>query len=297
MPPIFSSNRIAPIGRSMPRFVPIPISPSRRAPASVSSVASRYSWPRSARASTTTPARNSSSIPATSTPRGLEGIVKRIRPSAESSCGPVKTSPDGMLRLPSELTHVRPPTRSRRSVPSASIRSSSAPLSRSISRACRSRSSPHAASGSVAVEEQRALDERAELGRAHARLLGRGGRRPERAAPAACASAPRGSAPAPARRGPGAPGRRPRAPSCCPAPGSRARRRCPPPRPARRARTRRGGGPARPPTSPRPGRAAPCAAAARRRGPAARAGARAAAARRAWSSETTTCWPGCASRQ
>ena len=41
VPPIFSSNRIAPIGRSIPRFVPIPISPRRRAPGSVSSVASR----------------------------------------------------------------------------------------------------------------------------------------------------------------------------------------------------------------------------------------------------------------
>ena len=32
MPPIFSSNRIAPIGRSMPKLVPIPSSPRKRAP-------------------------------------------------------------------------------------------------------------------------------------------------------------------------------------------------------------------------------------------------------------------------
>ena len=32
MPPIFSSNSVAPIARSMPKFVPIPTSPSRRAP-------------------------------------------------------------------------------------------------------------------------------------------------------------------------------------------------------------------------------------------------------------------------
>ena len=38
MPPIFSSNRIVPIGRSMPKLVPMPSSPRRRAPASVSSV-------------------------------------------------------------------------------------------------------------------------------------------------------------------------------------------------------------------------------------------------------------------
>ena len=37
MPPIFSSNRIAPTGRSIPKFVPIPISPSREAPSSVAS--------------------------------------------------------------------------------------------------------------------------------------------------------------------------------------------------------------------------------------------------------------------
>ena len=30
VPPIFSSNRIVPTGRSMPKFVPIPISPSAR---------------------------------------------------------------------------------------------------------------------------------------------------------------------------------------------------------------------------------------------------------------------------
>ena len=82
---------------------------------------------------------------ATSTPRGLEGIVKRMRPSALDSCGPVKTSPEGMLRLPSELTQVRPSTESVRSVPSASMRSSRAGARRSISRAWKWRSSLHAA--------------------------------------------------------------------------------------------------------------------------------------------------------
>src|SRR3954468_24088457 len=66
-------------------------------------------------------------MPSTATPRGLEGIVKRIVPSAESSTGPVKTSPEGMLRRPSEFTHVRPPTRSPRAVASASMPHSLAP--------------------------------------------------------------------------------------------------------------------------------------------------------------------------
>ena len=41
VPPIFSSKRIAPTGRSMPKFVPMPSSPSRLAPSSVASVARR----------------------------------------------------------------------------------------------------------------------------------------------------------------------------------------------------------------------------------------------------------------
>ena len=75
VPPIFSSSRIIPTGRSMPKFVPIPISPSSEAPSSVASVSRRYSSPRSARASTTRPASKRSSIPSTATPRGLDGIV------------------------------------------------------------------------------------------------------------------------------------------------------------------------------------------------------------------------------
>jgi hypothetical protein len=47
--------------------------------------------------------------------------------SALVSTGPVKISPLGMLRRPSELTQVRPATDKVRSVPSASMRSSRAP--------------------------------------------------------------------------------------------------------------------------------------------------------------------------
>ncbi len=60
-------------------------------------------------------------------------MLNLIRPLADVSCGPVKTSPLGMLRWPSELTQMRPLTFSVRSVPSASMRSSCASRSRAIS--------------------------------------------------------------------------------------------------------------------------------------------------------------------
>ncbi len=41
VPPIFSSSRIIPTGWSMPKFVPMPISPSSDAPSSVASVSRR----------------------------------------------------------------------------------------------------------------------------------------------------------------------------------------------------------------------------------------------------------------
>ena len=81
-------------------------------------------------------------------PAGAERTVKRTRPLALSSSGPVKTSPLGMLRLPSELTHVRPATPSVRSVPSASRRSSRAPLRRAMRRSWKARRPPHACTGS-----------------------------------------------------------------------------------------------------------------------------------------------------
>ena len=148
VPPIFSSSRIIPVRRVMPVFVPMPSSPSRRAPGSVSSVASRCSAPRSARASTTRPSSKRSSTPATSTPPWLVGTVKRTVPVADASCGPVKTSPEGMLRRPSELIQVRPETSRVRSVPGAWRRISRTVESRSTRRAWRSESACQAATGS-----------------------------------------------------------------------------------------------------------------------------------------------------
>ena len=110
--------------------------------------------------------------------------MKRITPSADVSCGPVKTSPEGMLRLPSELTHVRPSTFSRRSVPGASMwisRRRREPLDQP--RLERAQLAPRG-DRVVAVQEQRALDEVLELARAHPGLLGGGRGRPQRDRPA-----------------------------------------------------------------------------------------------------------------
>ena len=249
--------------------------------------------PRRARRapSTTRPSRNSSSIPATSTPRGLDGIVKRMRPSAESSSGPVKTSPEGMLRLPSELTQVRPATDSVRSVPSASMRSSRAPASRSISRAWQRAQLAPGGDRVVAVEEQRALDERREIAPSHIPACwAPAARRPQRPAPAARQRSSRtgararaarairaGSTPASARVLAGAWIAQQRV-------GARASASSAGGKPSRwtsRAAAR----------TPRLRRAAPRAAAATPRARAAPPGARAAAAPRAWSSARAPAGP------
>ncbi len=60
----------------------------------------------------------------------------------------MKTSPEGMLRLPSELTHPRPFTPISRDVPGASIRSVDAFATRVMSVSWNARSSPQDATGS-----------------------------------------------------------------------------------------------------------------------------------------------------
>ena len=76
-----------------------------------------------------------------------DGKPQRRRPVAESSTGPVKISPDGMFRLPSELIQVRPATERVKSVPSASIRIERTPDMNSTRPACRRPSSCQAAAG------------------------------------------------------------------------------------------------------------------------------------------------------
>ena len=173
-----------PSGASMPKLVPMPISPRKREPSSVASARCRYSSPTAARAETTSPSRSSSSTPSTSIPAGAERTVKRTWPLALCSCGPVKTSPLGMLRLPSELTHVRPATLSVRSVPSASRRSSRASRRRPISALLEGAQAAPRRDRVGLVEEQRAAHEGREVLERHAGLRGQRLGRPQRRAPA-----------------------------------------------------------------------------------------------------------------
>ena len=128
-----------PTARSMPKFVPMPSSPSRRAPASVASIACRYSSPSSARADTTTPlAELQRDARRPRTPRGRRRDVEADAPlGGRPRRGPVKTSPDGMLRRPSELIQVRPATESVEVGPARPRSASPRRLAmRSISPAC-----------------------------------------------------------------------------------------------------------------------------------------------------------------
>ena len=162
------------MARSIPVLVPIPSSPRNRAPASVASAACRCSSPTSRvrRHDLTVlegelDARHLGAAP-------VEGTSKRIVPLAECSCGPVKTSPLGMLRRPSELIQVRPATFSRRSVPAVSMWISRAWREPLDHPAWRARSARHAAPGRAGRGTARARRSR----RNHARDI-----------PACCASA------------------------------------------------------------------------------------------------------------
>ena len=185
----------------------------------------------------------------------------------------------------------------RRSVPSASMRSSLAPREPLDQPRLRVVQLAPGGDRVVAVEEQRALDERGEVAGRHARLLRAGRRRPHRPAPAPLHRQLAQRLPR-ARRA-----RQPRRVDArqlarvlgrhgCAAgsPSPRCRR-------ARRARGRRGGRRAPPPSSPRSGRAATpaCAGHASRsrisRWSASSSGAACVVER------TSTCCPGCTSRQ
>ena len=117
-------------------------------------------------------------------PRGLDGTRSGSCRWPSPRAGPVNTSPLGMLCFPSELIHVRPSTRRRRSVPSASIRISRASASRSTSPCWRVAQLAPGADRVGTVEEQRPLDERLVVVFAHPRLLRERRRRPQRPAPA-----------------------------------------------------------------------------------------------------------------
>ena len=150
VPPIFSSNRIVPIGR---------VDAEVRADADLAEAARAVVGGQralqvvvaalGARLDDLAVAELELDAVDVDARRATSGTVKRTRPFALRSSGPVKTSPLGMLRLPSELTQVRPSTLerqvgARRPRCAARARRAGARSARSW----KARSSPQAATGS-----------------------------------------------------------------------------------------------------------------------------------------------------
>ena len=145
----------------------------------------RYSSPRSAPASTTLPASNRSRTPATSRPPTIAGRWKVTSPSTESSTGPVKNSPSGMLCSPSAGDERAPGdpepdvgARARSRGPPRGPRSS--PRAACTPRRPASRRS----SGSGSSARQAPIVEVLEVGQAHLGVGGVGVGREERVDPA-----------------------------------------------------------------------------------------------------------------
>ena len=204
----------SPTGRSMPKFVPMPISPRREAPSSVASVVRRYSSPRSACASTTRPPSKRSVDPLDRhaararrdrvADRALRRVLQRagedlarghvalavgVDPGAAVDAQPQV----GALRLDAQLARAGEPL--------------DQPRLRVVQLA-------PGGDRVVAVEEERALDERGEVARSRRPPAAR---RPASATPSrtsAAASPARSAAAARGPPAPAAPGRRPPARSC-----------------------------------------------------------------------------------
>ena len=297
MPPIFSSNRIAPTGRSMPKLVPIPISPSREAPSSVASGRLQIGLaPLRARV------HDAALAQLELDPGDLDAARAGGDREADAALGAA------LVRAGEDLAggHVAPAVGvDPRAVLDGQREIGALGLDAQLARAVEAADQPVLEVAQlgpgrgrvVAVEEQRAPHEGGELGRAHAGLLRarRGG--PQRQAPAA-----RQRGLAHGRAGAGG-ARHPLGVDV----GERARvdRRLDADRRVgglrlgqlERRGSRRGGRRGRAARTPRRPRAA-------RRGSAARPRARAARSCSASSSgaartleRATTCWPGCTSRQ
>ena len=115
--------------RSMPKFVPMPISPSRRAPSSVASARCRYVVAALGGRGDDHPVANSSSTPATSTPAGDDGTAKRILPLALASLRAGEDLAAGHVALAVGVDPCAPLDAQRQSrCPAASMRSSRARL-------------------------------------------------------------------------------------------------------------------------------------------------------------------------
>ena len=166
------------------------------------------------------PSRNSSSIPATSTPRGLDGIVKRIRPSAESST----RAGEDLARRHVALAVGVDPGAAGDAEPQVGALGLDAQLARPAQPLDQARP------GARAARPRRPPGRRgpgtSRGGRSRrtrpcpCRPAGRRRESARASRTSAAASRPRGSAPARAPRAPSAPGRRRPARSCSRAPGS-----------------------------------------------------------------------------
>ena len=121
--------------------------------------------------------------------------MKRTWPSALASCGPVKTSPAGHVAPAVGVDPGALATPRRRSVPSASMRSSWRAESRPMRRVLEGAQAAPGRDGVGLVEEQRALDEGARSRRRPCPPARRAaGGRPQRRAPAPAHASPRAAA-------------------------------------------------------------------------------------------------------
>ena len=148
--------------------------------------AARSGTPRRARRWRRRPCRprSAGARPATSRPPITAGRWKVTSPSTESSTGPVKNSPSGMLWSPSQGMNVRPAMPSLMSVPGAVTRTSSWPSIHSASRSRLGRGALPGGQRVGVVGEAGAEVEVLVVGEAHLRLRGVGVGREERVAPA-----------------------------------------------------------------------------------------------------------------
>ena len=172
------------MGRSIPALVPIPSSPRRRAPSSVASAASRYSWPR--RPAPRRPRRRGTQLdPADRHPRRAGGHGEADVPLGRVLGGPGEHLAGlGMLRRPSELIQVR----GRHVQAQVGALGLDADLARLAQprdqRGLAARTARATRRPGRAVQEQRPGDERGVVASAHPGLLGQRRGRHQRHAPA-----------------------------------------------------------------------------------------------------------------
>src|SRR5439155_473265 len=137
-----------------PLYRPREIGELRGPPPSVASISIRNSSPCSAEASTIRPPSKRNRTPEPSRPPYTAGKVNATSPSTESSTGPVKNSPSGMLWSPKQGMKVRPATPRRMSVPGPAMWTSSLPCIHSANRFTSSDWRAQAVTGSGSLARQ-----------------------------------------------------------------------------------------------------------------------------------------------